>query len=181
MNILFVCTGNICRSPMAEQMLRQRLDAAGITDVRISSAGVMAMEGHNLDGQVASAMRDFGFEPMPHRARQLTTQQIKEADLVLTATTEHRSDVVELHIPANRKTFTLKEFAALAHYVVHKDPSSLNDVLLERLQNTLHNRGMQDSPENLNIADPYKGTDALTHQVARETQAEIERITNWLS
>lgn len=181
LNILFVCTGNICRSPMAEQMLRQRLEQAETFGIGVLSAGVGAMLGSALDSDVAQAMTALGVQPQPHVARQLNADLIAQADLVLTATTDHRSDVVELHIPANRYTFTLKEFAAVAEYVLDSGTKAQSANLNELLQETKLVRGYASAPESLDIADPYRRGPELTAEVAAETLAAIEWVAKWLS
>jgi protein-tyrosine phosphatase len=73
MKILFVCTGNICRSPMAAQMLEQMLEQDGLSHlVEIDSAGTGALDGFPLEPQVKVAMERLGFEGRAHSAKQLT-------------------------------------------------------------------------------------------------------------
>lgn len=112
-SILIVCTGNICRSPLAEQLLRARLAEAGIR-AEILSAGTQAMVGNPMEPEAAALAVQLGAVPAPHVARQLTEPLIASADLVLTATREHRAEVVTLHPRASRYAFTLPQFARLA-------------------------------------------------------------------
>ena len=108
--ILTVCTGNICRSPLAEQLLRREL--AGV-DAVVSSAGTGALVGHPMADRAAAYSRRLGGEPDAHAGRQLTSALLRESDLVLVATRRHRKAVVELLPRASRSTFTLREFARL--------------------------------------------------------------------
>lgn len=110
--ILVVCTGNICRSPIAEQVLRERLTSAGVP-VIVQSAGTEAMAGHGMTPEAAEQAQRFGATTNDHRAQQLTAQLLADADLVLTATRAHRADVVSLHPRASRYTYTLNQFARL--------------------------------------------------------------------
>jgi protein-tyrosine phosphatase len=110
--ILMVCTGNICRSPLAEQLLREDLRTAGI-DAVITSAGTRAMTGSDMTPEAAALSSQYGASHTGHVARQLTEELIADADLVLTATREHRRQVVSMLPKATRYTFTLNQFARL--------------------------------------------------------------------
>jgi protein-tyrosine phosphatase len=81
-NILIVCVGNICRSPMAEYLLQQRIKTKGI-DTRVSSAGLGALVGHEADEYAIEVMREHGVDGTAHRARQLDDDIVKQNDLIL--------------------------------------------------------------------------------------------------
>jgi len=91
LRIMTVCTGNICRSPMAEAVLRARLAEAGIGGVAVDSTGISDEErGNVIDRRAAAVLRDHGYDPLPgHRARQLDPAQLVERDLVLPMTMQH--------------------------------------------------------------------------------------------
>jgi protein-tyrosine phosphatase len=110
--VLLVCTGNICRSPLAEQLLRARFAAAGIPGV-IHSAGTGALVGYPMTSEAALLSRRYGGDPSRHTARQLTPHLIETADLILTATRQHRGYTVSLVPRALRHTFSLNQFARL--------------------------------------------------------------------
>jgi protein-tyrosine phosphatase len=111
--ILAVCTGNICRSPMAEGFLRGMLAARGIQGIDVASCGVNGLEGSPAMPEGVQAMIENGVDTSAHRARRMTAPMIREADLVLTMATEHRDTIVAQIDGAAGKTFTLKEFARL--------------------------------------------------------------------
>lgn len=114
--VLVVCTGNICRSPQAAQLLRTWVDAAGQSvskTVEIASAGTHATPGSAMDPCAARAVTEFGISPAAHSARRLAKNLIAEADLVLCMERAHRSTVVK-HAPrASRYTFLITEFGTL--------------------------------------------------------------------
>lgn len=90
--LLFVCMGNICRSPMAEAIA---IDAAvrDKLDIRVSSAGISALEGHAATELTREALANIGLAIDDHRARQLTRELVAESALVVTATNRQRSDL----------------------------------------------------------------------------------------
>jgi protein-tyrosine phosphatase len=115
--ILVVCVGNICRSPLAEGLLRhqfQELLPDSDRLVEVSSAGVRAMTGRPMDAHAAAELGRLGGDPDGLVGAQLTAAMVERADLVLTATRQIRSRVLEEAPRALRRTFTIREFAALA-------------------------------------------------------------------
>lgn len=112
MKILFVCTGNTCRSSMAEaiarKMLKDRLKGKG---VEVSSAGVAAWPGNRATREAVEALAEMGVDLGGHRAARLTPEAAREADLILTMTGEHRDYVLKLIPEASEKVFTLAEYA----------------------------------------------------------------------
>jgi protein-tyrosine phosphatase len=86
-NIAIICTGNICRSPIAEGLLRVR---AGSRDLRIVSAGTYAMDGHPADRLACEVMADRGYDISAHRAQQATDSLLRAADLILVLDQSHR-------------------------------------------------------------------------------------------
>ena len=108
--VLFVCIGNVCRSPVGERLLAARLPAERF---EVSSAGVGAMVGYAMSRYAAEELKSYGGDPTGFAARQLTMQIVEESDLVLTATRAVRSQVLAEVPGALRRTFTILEFAAL--------------------------------------------------------------------
>ncbi|WP_432548078.1 low molecular weight protein-tyrosine-phosphatase [Kineococcus sp. SYSU DK004] len=89
--IMTVCTGNICRSPMAEVVLRRRLAEAGLDGrVEVDSSGISDEEhGNPVDPRAASVLREHGYDVPRHRAHQVSSQEIGERDLLLAMTARH--------------------------------------------------------------------------------------------
>ena len=118
--ILCVCTGNICRSPVAERLLSARLGET----VEVTSAGTFGVVGAPIAPQMAARLAAAGAAPGDFAARRLLASTLRTADLVLALTREHRGHVVELFPAAVRRSFTLLEFARLIGTI---DPSALPD------------------------------------------------------
>jgi protein-tyrosine-phosphatase len=101
MKILFVCSGNTCRSPLAEALLKRMAAEAGRADIEVSSAGTQAWDGSPAsDGSLLVGM-ERGLELSAHRSRQLTTEMLQDADLVLVMAPAHKTHAKEMHPPAN--------------------------------------------------------------------------------
>ena len=111
--ILFVCSGNTCRSPMAQALARRLLaDSPGARAgvVEVSSAGVMAGLGGPSANAIA-AMAELGIDISGHRAKNLSLEDVLSADLVLTMTGHHKEAVLASAPGAGGKVFTLGEYA----------------------------------------------------------------------
>ncbi|MGO4599384.1 arsenate reductase/protein-tyrosine-phosphatase family protein [Terrabacter sp. 2RAF25] len=108
--ILFVCTGNICRSPYAERRLRQLLPAAG---VEIVSAGTGALVGSDFETETRDSLRQQGADVTGFAARSVTREILGSAELVLTMTRTHRGQVSRLNPAVMRRAFALGDFADL--------------------------------------------------------------------
>jgi protein-tyrosine phosphatase len=111
--VLFVCTGNICRSPIAEGLLRHLLSERGIEDISVESAGVSGWEESAAMPEAVGAMHELGIDISQHRARRLSRALIEPAGLVLALSAEHHRAIVRLSPRASPRTFTLKEFVHL--------------------------------------------------------------------
>lgn len=97
MKIAVVCLGNICRSPMAEVVLRDRLDGAGLDDVELVSAGTGGWHaGEKMDRRAAATLLEAGYDPERHRARQWPVGDPETYDLVLAMDADNLADLTDL-------------------------------------------------------------------------------------
>lgn len=174
MHVLVVCTGNICRSPAVERLLAHELAATypggppgADGGVEISSAGTYASVGATMTREMAALVRGAGADPDRFVARQVTAQLVARADVVLALTRDHRSELVQLHPPALRRSFTLRELARLLERV---DPARLaeaGDSTAARLRAAVPlaaaSRGGPPlkHPEDDDVPDPYLRGDAV--------------------
>jgi len=114
MEIMTVCTGNICRSPLAELIIATRLADVGAT---VHSGGVRGLNSAPMTPEAAHLAIHYGVPQAAadaHRSRYLTEAMLASPDLILTMTRDHRRDVAELAPGRLRSTFTVREFARLA-------------------------------------------------------------------
>ena len=106
--ILFVCTGNVCRSPMAEGIFRQAVRGRG--DFRVCSAGLGAPEGQPPSPFAAQAVKELGIDISAGRSQTLTPELVHQADYIFGMTHSHVETVALLYPRAAEKTFLLREF-----------------------------------------------------------------------
>ena len=116
MNILFVCTGNTCRSPMAAALFNKIATEKNL-DVRIESAGIFAQDGENASNEAIVAMQKYDIDLLGHHAQSVNTELLEKSDLILTMTAAHKMVLFEA---SPEKVFTLCEFAGVDYDI--EDP-----------------------------------------------------------
>jgi protein-tyrosine phosphatase len=162
-DVLFVCTGNICRSPMAELVLAQRLRAElgdGADAFRVHSAGTRGLGGYPIDSNAARAIAHLGIDTDSFRARALSDSMLAESDLILAATREHRAGAARLLPRITGRAFTLREFGRLCEAIDESQLPAGTPVERARaiVAAAAGQRGLQyASPQDDDIADPYGG------------------------
>ena len=179
--ILVVCSGNICRSPIGQQLLRARFAELG-APYRVLSGGTIASRGHAMPDEAQLVSRRYGGHPDGHLSTPLDEALVARSQLVLTASREHRAAVVSLLPRANRYSFTLKQFARLAQSL---EPDELNDTdaPLDRVAAIAAQRGFAapEQPEDDDIIDPYLEPLEVYEQVGAEIDAATRTIAEVLT
>lgn len=117
--ILFVCSGNTCRSPMAEVLLRKELQAYSAKQLQnlleIRSAGIMAGAGSPASPEAIKVMAEQGMDLSQHRSQRLNEHLLQWADLVLTMTESHRQYIISEYANQSDKVHTLAQFSGIKH------------------------------------------------------------------
>lgn len=190
--ILTVCTGNICRSPVAERLLQAGLDQAVPGGFQVASAGTRAMVGEPMQPISADIVRTFGGDPEGFAARQLTPKILRGVDLVLTMTSGHRGEVLQLDASLLKRTFTIREFARMLDVLDQRDTSASGDNtsddggwlaahtarwrgLPARAAGVRHLSLPADSAEN-DIVDPYRRPPEVYRQMEDQLAPAIVSI-----
>jgi protein-tyrosine phosphatase len=186
--ILHICTGNICRSPMAERLTRGGLAhrfGADASRFVVESAGTWGHSGAPMEPFALSTLSTYGLDGGDFRARELVAAHVAGADLVLAATREHRAAAVVLHPRAAGRTFTLREFARLVSAV---DPAQLTaQDPVERARQLVRaaagNRGLvpPETPSHDDLADPYQGPEQGFAICADLVQRSLQRPLDLLA
>ncbi|MCA0971032.1 low molecular weight protein arginine phosphatase [Halobacillus litoralis] len=194
MNILFVCTGNTCRSPMAEAILKSKWP-----EDQVRSAGVFAGENQLMATHSEMVLEEKGFS-LNHKTSQIKEDLLEWADLVLTMTDRHKQTLT-LQFPKHEdKYFTLKEYvlvdqgqwselknlystleekrsAILKENSAHLTESELEEVLQKELFDEISQiRALEQQFPDVNVLDPFGGN----VNVYRETRDELEKYIELL-
>ena len=154
MKVLFVCTGNICRSPMAEFMFPLFFHADSITS---DSAGVQGLINSPIDPSSAFILKQDGIDASSFRSKRLTPQIALSSDLILCFTERQQKKIVELAPRSRSYTFLLTDFADLCSYCDNNN--MIADITLEnRLASILANASLVQPllPPAKEIDDPYR-------------------------
>lgn len=181
LNVLFVCTGNICRSPLAEQLFDQLAKQAKLS-TKVKSAGVHALTGEQMHPNSQEAMRQINFTPKEHASQQLTQTLTNQADLIITATKEHANSTAQIDPAASKKIFTLKELARISKYLEQNQELPKPKQPIEKLNLAFQYRGYAPrANQSEDIIDPWGRSFETYIEVTNQTHENIEQIINWLA
>lgn len=174
MRILFVCTGNICRSTMAEGLFKDLVSRAGIEDVTVSSSGTWGLTGEMATPPARQVMEARGVDITSHRARELDPKEVEEADLVVAMTSVHLREISKAAPAAIRKTFLLKELAEM-----EMPPQADGGPRAERI------RALLETPRprwrrELDLDDPMGLPHGVYERCGQEIEAGVNRLFDLL-
>ncbi len=133
--VVFVCTGNICRSAMAEQLLRHRTRTRGLPFVA-ASAGVAAEPWYEVPANARKVLAKAGLPPFEHKARLATREVLRESDLILAMTREHQDHIIERFPEFASRTRLFREQAGFGEEDV-EDPMGGDESAFARCFATL--------------------------------------------
>ena len=111
MKIMFICTGNICRSAMAHRMLEKRVKELNKNNIEVYSCGIWAESGDIPTYEGIETMKEYGIDIRSHRATNIRDSKIEEMDVILCATYNHKTNVISMYPQLKDKVFTMKEYA----------------------------------------------------------------------
>lgn len=201
--VLFVCTGNTCRSPMAEALLRQKAMEEGIR-LEVGSAGISAVNGLSPSDAAVQVMKEKGIDHSSHRSRPLDAAMAAWADLILVMTEAHKQMLVHRYPDAVDKLHTLKEY-------VLEDSQQEKVKSLQRLQVDLETcRALLEQAEKegdhlrkkelqvqlegqeasfaslrkevdemlsqMDVGDPFGGDEEVYRRCAAEIEVQVEKL-----
>ncbi|MDX6351488.1 MAG: low molecular weight protein-tyrosine phosphatase [Streptomyces sp.] len=187
--ILHVCTGNVCRSPMAERLTRHELTRRlgdGAAGILVESAGTWGHVGAPMEAHAATVLAEYSADPSGFTGRELLDEHVIDADLVLTATRDHRAQVISMGHAAGLRTFTLKEFTRLVRAI---DPATLPDDggvtararSLVRAAAALRGWLLAPDAEADEVYDPYGAPLTFFRSVGEEIHAALDPVVTALT
>jgi protein-tyrosine phosphatase len=146
MRILFVCTGNTCRSPIAEKIFRKIIAEEGLSEsIEIQSAGTFAYNGVTASSNALRVLESKGITE-PHTSQIVTPELMEWSTLILTMTRSHKASLLQAYPHMAEKIYTLKEYA---------NP---------------------ESPTGIEISDPFGGSLEIYEECAREIEESLREL-----
>lgn len=179
MRVLFICTGNICRSPMGELLFRTYTQG---TSLEVGSAGTHSLAGHSIDPSSKALMDAVGIDSSQFRSTQLTQDIADNSDLILCFEPEQRHNIVVIAPTALPYTFTLTDFSNMCAYCAQHNMIT-GVTIQERLQSVI-DQSMQIRPmlpPSATIPDPYRKNFEAFRSAARATNDAIRNILRSIS
>lgn len=177
--ILTVCTGNVCRSPLAERILQSGLDELAPGQFSVESAGLGALHGKGVPSEILDIADHFGVQIRSHKARQLEQDVFGNPDLILTMDRDHRSHLLDQFPQMLARTFTLRE---LARILPLTDPIPGKDSRIRwktGISDARFSRFPPDNPTDDDVIDPYRRSNETYRLMAAQIVPAIRSILAW--
>lgn len=174
-HVLFVCTGNLCRSPLGEALLRARLAERGVDDVRVSSAGTLGSAA-GATSEARSVAEEMGGDLSGHRSRRLESGLVASADLVIAMTADHVIDLVHQAPSEADRVFKLTELARRAKEEGPRRPGESLRAYAERLGSGRSERPWADSRDDPDVTDPFGETVDIYRGIAVEIERSLAAV-----
>jgi protein-tyrosine-phosphatase len=188
-NILFVCTGNTCRSPMAEGFLRKMAEEKGL-NLTVYSAGIAASQGAPMSRHAATLLGNKGIA-VGHQAQSATAKLVTWADLILTMTVNHKRAVIQAYPQALDKIHLLKEYVEDNPEVLSRIAESesfysemeMKRVLSQPISVLERQRvwELENRLPDYDIFDPFGGSLAEYERCAEELQQLVSKLVKKIS
>lgn len=186
-SVLFVCTGNVCRSPTAQALLKRRADEGMAGDaLHVGSAGMASQNGWRMDPTIIELLAKRGVTGLAtFRSRALTDEIVAGADLVLTGTREHRLKIGKGWPDAYSRTFTLREasnhLAAMPPQVADGLPADTAKRAFSVLEWLQEERGLGASPAGeLDIEDPIGRRTSVYRRMVDDVCTAVDAVARAL-
>ncbi|MBT1180860.1 hypothetical protein JS531_02500 [Bifidobacterium sp. CP2] len=185
MRVLFVCHGNVCRSALAEYLLRDALHARGVaaSAVTVSSCGLLRLDGYPMDERYVRLLAARDVDGTVHRSTPFSPALALDADLTLVFTRDQADELLGYAPAVARRTFLLDDFANLCAACVRdgdlEDVASPDDRLRAMLLAAPFKRPLL--PRTQDIQDPHRQSDEVYAQVADEIAARVAVVADALA